>query len=748
MKVALLLWVLGVGTLTAQNNIAQKATEQMTNGAYAQAVETWSRAIAMEATNDLYYFKRGCCYLKCNRVNSALLDFAKAVEYEPENAEYSFHQGVAYFEQGDFTNAKWALDNAIKHDPQNAEYLIYKIKTLAALDQNRTAIDECRKILRLTSDNPNPEILVQRALLYQKQGDHALAEHDIEQAQQNTFESARYLASLGLYFKNKKDYAQAIKAYSQAYQLDKTNPHYVYESAYLLLQIGDHKGCYEKSTKLMQFANARQNFSTGFILRAISGKLLNLKNELGYIIDGAINDFNGNVRKEPEYVFAAGVFAEYLSEDIEALKQAKEWITKASPDSPSNNLLLADIYFKLDETTLAEEVAKKTAEMLRKLKGFETEKKQVADLLANIAARSADRTPPVIQIISPVAMRGGVIVEEVNEIIVTGLVNDESGIKKVLINGNPARIEAEGRFEGKTALVGENTRIIVQAFDKRGNEGSTNIIIEKKKPETKIYKIEEAVAKTLATGGKNYAILFANNEYQNWSSLYNPINDARTLAKELQNIYGFETEIIENCTQEQFILKIRQYIQKKFTDRDQLLIFYAGHGHFDDTFNVGGLVMTDSEAKKNSLTMKSYISYDDLRSYISAIPCKHTLYIADACFSGTIDEEIAKRRGDLDFSNLLSAQNLINRLMSYTTRRYITSGGKEYVPDGKPGGHSPFMRKLLEAMRSRGGEDKVLTVEEIGEYLREVPKQFPRPCVGELNSNETSSDFLFIPKQQ
>ena len=53
------------------------------------------------------------------------------------------------------------------------------------------------------------------------------------------------------------------------------------------------------------------------------------------------------------------------------------------------------------------------------------------------------------------------------------------------------------------------------------------------------------------------------------------------------------------------------------------------------------------------------------------------------------------------------------RKLRFTTRRYITSGGKEYVPDGRPGQHSPFMRRLLEALRSYGGSDGILTLGEI-----------------------------------
>jgi hypothetical protein len=77
------------------------------------------------------------------------------------------------------------------------------------------------------------------------------------------------------------------------------------------------------------------------------------------------------------------------------------------------------------------------------------------------------------------------------------------------------------------------------------------------------------------------------------------------------------------------------------------------------------------------------------------------------------------------------------------TRKYLTSGSKEYVPDGRPGEHSPFARKLLDALRNYGGDDKILTLEEISTYVEKVS---PQPRLGEFGINEPGSDFLFMVK--
>jgi len=117
--------------------------------------------------------------------------------------------------------------------------------------------------------------------------------------------------------------------------------------------------------------------------------------------------------------------------------------------------------------------------------------------------------------------------------------------------------------------------------------------------------------------------------------------------------------------------------------------------------------------------------------------------VLDVCFGGTFDPLIAAVRDRGGSYAGIDDATFIARKMRYRTRRYVTSGGKEYVSDGVPGRHSPFARKLLEALRSGGGEDGILTLNEIHKYLERVA---PEPRGGEFGSNEPGSDFLFISK--
>lgn len=244
---------------------------------------------------------------------------------------------------------------------------------------------------------------------------------------------------------------------------------------------------------------------------------------------------------------------------------------------------------------------------------------------------------------------------------------------------------------------------------------------------------------------RDFALLFASDEYDEWGNLVNPINDARTIAGELEKNYGFQVDLVTNADLETVWKKLREYSEKSYQENDQVFIFFAGHGQYDEGFDEGFLVTTDS--KKEDIGKSSYISYNRLRPVIDRIPAKHIFLSMDACFGGTFDPMISQSslRGEEDgLYKEITQLEYISRKLQHKTRRFLTSGGLEYVPDGRPGMHSPFARKLIEALRSYGGNDGVLTTAEIISYVEKIN---PEPRAGEFGSNDPGSDFVFVFKQ-
>ena len=238
------------------------------------------------------------------------------------------------------------------------------------------------------------------------------------------------------------------------------------------------------------------------------------------------------------------------------------------------------------------------------------------------------------------------------------------------------------------------------------------------------------------------ALLFATNVYDSYSELINPVVDASSLSAEFANNYKVIVELVENPTLNETVKKIREYATMKYTPQDQLFIFFAGHGIYDRIFKEGYVISKDS--KSSDETKTSYLSHSNLRTMINNIPCDHVFLVMDVCFGGTFDPLIASSHRGARMYEEISTEDFIERKSKYKTRLYLTSGGNEYVPDGRPGHHSPFMRKFLEALRNYGGGDGIVTVNEILPYVEKVD---PQPRYGEFGDNEPGSDFLFVVRK-
>lgn len=240
----------------------------------------------------------------------------------------------------------------------------------------------------------------------------------------------------------------------------------------------------------------------------------------------------------------------------------------------------------------------------------------------------------------------------------------------------------------------------------------------------------------------DYALIFATDNYENWSDLVNPVFDSRSIAEELKKVYKFNVEIVENATQSEVLKKLREYAEKQYKPLDQLLVFFAGHGTYDQTFGEGFVVTVESMLNDEAKT--TYLSHNRLRSIINNIPCEHIFLTMDVCFGGTFDAALASSRGqDDEVYREQSSAEFMTRKLTYKTRKYLTSGGKTYVSDGIAGKHSPFAKAFLDALGSQGGKDGILTIQEIFSYVEKLKNP---PRLGEFGDNAPGSDFLFLVK--
>lgn len=187
---------------------------------------------------------------------------------------------------------------------------------------------------------------------------------------------------------------------------------------------------------------------------------------------------------------------------------------------------------------------------------------------------------------------------------------------------------------------------------------------------------------------KSYALIIGVSEYKNASSsltnLQEPVNDAQKLYNVLLSRYRFSADdiiFLKNPTRGE-ILENLETLAHKVTEKENLLVFYAGHGWFDAKLNVGYWIASDAIPGKSY----SYLSNTQLRDYLKGIPSKHTLLISDACFGGAI---FASSRGVLSTDDRMQFTDVYK----YKSRKALTSGNLTEVPD-----QSVFIKYLIKVL--------------------------------------------------
>ena len=234
-----------------------------------------------------------------------------------------------------------------------------------------------------------------------------------------------------------------------------------------------------------------------------------------------------------------------------------------------------------------------------------------------------------------------------------------------------------------------------------------------------------------------YALIIGISDYKNNSSklldLNQPTKDASTIYKTLTDNYTFLKEnvyLLKDPTRAE-LLDMIDNLAKKVTQRDNLLIFYAGHGYWDENLKIGYWLPSDADIEKRS----SWISNSSIKDYVSGINSKHTLLVTDACFSGSI----FKSR---------SAESLntysVYKLFSSPSRKAMTSGNLTTVPD-----NSKFFFYINKALLEN--KDQYLSSRQLfdGIYTSVLNNSSTVPLYGVMqDTGDEGGEFIFIRKSE
>jgi hypothetical protein len=238
-----------------------------------------------------------------------------------------------------------------------------------------------------------------------------------------------------------------------------------------------------------------------------------------------------------------------------------------------------------------------------------------------------------------------------------------------------------------------------------------------------------------AGANKYFALIIGVQDYLDpaINDLDQPVKDAQSFYDVLVNFYTFDKKNViymVNPKREE-MTKAFDKLVETISAEDNLLIFYAGHGHWDEKLKQGYWLPADALQGNRG----SWFSNADLKTYIGGINARHTLLVTDACFGGGI---FKTREAFPD------ATTDIQELYKYPSRKAMTSGSLNVVPD-----KSVFIEYMVKRLQLN--KDKYLSSEQLFASFKtavinnSANSQIPQ--FGEIReTGDEGGDFIFIKK--
>jgi uncharacterized caspase-like protein len=417
------------------------------------------------------------------------------------------------------------------------------------------------------------------------------------------------------------------------------------------------------------------------------------------------------------------------------------WLTQV--DKPNGEGSRAQIDRRKSELqNQAREIAalKETVERL----AFQAQEQPSPEMLAQAGPQVEIIDPPVTM------TRGARMIQigpEAKEIV--GKVESSAELLSLIVNDKPLVPDTSGIFRYPLNPEDPSGSVKITATDKKNKVTSLDVTLvgpSAKPAETTAaapVEIKRAGRPTDIDFGKFYALIIGNNSYGTYPALQTPINDAKSLDVILRERYGFHTKLLLNANRHQIMTALNE-IHKKLTANDNLLIYYAGHGEIDPDTNLAYWLPTDAEVGNPA----NWISSQSITEFLSIMPARHILVVADSCYSGAMTgSAVAKLPDTMDESK---RTKWLKIMVTRKARMVLTSGGVKPVLDQGGGGHSVFANAFLGVLRANKGilEDYDVFRNVAGQVkasaakagFEQVPQYAPLQHAG-----HEGSPFFFVP---
>lgn len=398
--------------------------------------------------------------------------------------------------------------------------------------------------------------------------------------------------------------------------------------------------------------------------------------------------------KESEY---HDVFIAIKSE----MKQIEEKSRAAS--STQDKLLVEHLRAKL-KTEKANLLV--IGRQIKQLKGNVSENKKIVASLESGNGNNIVLAQAGIEIIEPtMVLTRGVPSYQLRSISpskkIIGKVTVLKNLESLTVNGQSTIVDGDGVFQTTIDIKDDLNPVEIIANYKKGSPSLLNFNLLSK---VSVFEIKDSVRPSKAIAnkypsvnfGRFYALVIGNQKYDQLPTLKTSVNDAKAVDEVLRTHYGYKTTLLINANRHQVMTAFND-LREVLTEKDNLLIYYAGHGEIDKSDQSAYWLPTDAELNNSA----NWLSSHSITQFLNILAAKHILVIADSCYSGAMTQtSIARLPSQMAEEK---RKKWLKFMVKRKARTVMTSGGVKPVLDSGGGQHSVFAKAFLNVLEKNTG---------------------------------------------
>ena len=223
--------------------------------------------------------------------------------------------------------------------------------------------------------------------------------------------------------------------------------------------------------------------------------------------------------------------------------------------------------------------------------------------------------------------------------------------------------------------------------------------------------VDQNIPEAPVTNTNTFAIIIANESYQEETPVQYALNDGHTFKEYCQKVLGLPEDNIhyrENATLNNMLAEVDWIakVAKAYNGEANLIVYYAGHGIPDEASGSSYLLPVDGIGNN----LRTGYSLAELYKTLGALPARSVTVFMDACFSGA-------KRGE---GMLASARGVAIKAKPEAPKGnmvvFSAAQGDETAYPYEDKGHGLFTYFLLKKLQETKGQ---VSLGELAQYVQQ-----------------------------